>query len=154
MRGPCGGRGRLLLPSRQGPGVPADGRWIEGRTDLYPFKVAAHEYAHHVQTLTGVRRSYEARHRAEPHARGELRRRFELQADCLAGVFMGSVRASLARTGEDWSALYEAVRAGGDDGDRRSHGRGAGRVYWFKRGGATVSPAACDTWSAPAARVA
>ncbi|MFB4265066.1 neutral zinc metallopeptidase [Nonomuraea sp. GTA35] len=132
---------------------PLTGRWIEGRTDLYPFKVAAHEYAHHLQTLTGVRRSYEARHRAEPDTRGELRRRFELQADCLAGVFMGSVRASLARTGEDWSALYETVRASGDDGDRRSHGKGAGRAYWFRRGTTTLSPAACDTWSAPAAKV-
>lgn len=133
---------------------PLTGRWIEGRTDLYPFKVAAHEYAHHLQTLTGVRRSYEARYRAEPGARGELRRRFELQADCLAGVFMGSVRASLARTDEDWSALYEAVRASGDDGERRSHGKGAGRASWFKRGATTTSPAACDTWSAPAFRVA
>ncbi|UBU10725.1 neutral zinc metallopeptidase [Nonomuraea gerenzanensis] len=132
---------------------PLTGRWIEGRTDLYPFKVAAHEYGHHLQTLTGIRRSYEARYRAEPNARAELRRRFELQADCLAGVFLGSVRGSLARTGADWSALYEAVRASGDDGERRSHGRGAGRVGWFKRGLAATSPAACDTWSAPAAKV-
>ncbi|SPL91241.1 YpfJ protein, zinc metalloprotease superfamily [[Actinomadura] parvosata subsp. kistnae] len=128
---------------------PLTGRWIDGRTDLYPFKVAAHEYAHHLQTLTGVRRAYEARHRAEPAARTELRRRFELQADCLAGVFMGSVRGSLARTGDDWQALDEAIRATGDTGERRSHGGGASRVRWFGRGLATTSPAACDTWSAP-----
>ncbi|MGW4798040.1 neutral zinc metallopeptidase, partial [Nonomuraea sp. NPDC004297] len=95
---------------------PLTGRWIDGRTDLYPVKVAAHEYAHHVQTLTGLRRAYEARYRTRPVTRAESRRRFELQADCLAGVFLGSVRASLARTGDDWEALRETVRASGDDG--------------------------------------
>ncbi|MGP4101143.1 neutral zinc metallopeptidase [Nonomuraea sp. KM90] len=130
------------------------GRWIDNRTDLYPFKVAAHEYAHHLQTLTGLRRAYEARYRAAaPTRRTQLQRRFELQADCLAGVFMGSVRSSLARTERDWSALYEAIRANGDADGRRSHGTGAGRAYWFRRGMTTGSPAACDTWSAPASRV-
>ncbi|MFG1699208.1 neutral zinc metallopeptidase [Nonomuraea sp. NPDC049309] len=129
------------------------GRWIDGRTDLYPFKVAAHEYAHHVQTLTGVRRSYEARHRAEPARRAELRRRFELQADCLAGVFIGSVYGSLARTGEDWQALKDAVRATGDEDGGSSHGTGAGRVSWLERGKRTLDPSACDTWSAPARKV-
>ncbi|MFB9472950.1 neutral zinc metallopeptidase [Nonomuraea salmonea] len=129
------------------------GRWIEGRTDLYPFKVAAHEYAHHLQTLTGVRRAYEARHRAEPRRRAELRRRFELQADCLAGVFMGSVYGSLARTGADWAALKDAVRASGDEDGHSSHGKGATRVSWLERGRRTLTPSACDTWSAKASKV-
>ncbi|WP_344470179.1 neutral zinc metallopeptidase [Nonomuraea monospora] len=132
---------------------PLTGRWIEGRSDLYPFKVAAHEYAHHLQTLTGIRRSYETRYRAEAGARAELRRRFELQADCLAGVFMGSVRGSLGRTGEEWAALDEVVRGSGDGGEGRSHGKGVNRGRWFKRGLTTTSPAACDTWSAPAGKV-
>ncbi|MEU8378839.1 neutral zinc metallopeptidase [Streptosporangium sp. NPDC048865] len=130
------------------------GHWIEGRTDLYPLKVAAHEYGHHLQSLTGVRDGYEARVRADRTRQDELGRRYELQADCLAGVFLGAVRGSLPRTGQDWEALSGALRAGGDDGGRRTHGTGANRLRWFERGLRAVSPAACDTWTAPPSQVA
>ncbi|MET8340801.1 neutral zinc metallopeptidase [Streptosporangium canum] len=134
---------------------PLTGGWIEGRTDLYPLKVAAHEYGHHLQSLTGVRDDYEARVRAgRAHARqAELGRRYELQADCLSGVFLGSVRGSLARTEQDWQALSDALRASGDDGDHRTHGTGASRLRWFDRGYRAVSPAACDTWTATPSQV-
>lgn len=129
------------------------GDWIEGRTDLYPLKVAAHEYAHHVQSLTGIRRHYEARIRADHARQAELGRRYELQADCLSGVFIGSVWGSLSRSQDDWAAVVEATRATGDDDDRRSHGTGGNRAYWLKRGFTAVSPAACDTWRAAPSRV-
>ncbi|TMR23366.1 metalloprotease-like protein [Nonomuraea turkmeniaca] len=133
---------------------PLTGRWIEDRTDLYPFKVVAHEYGHHLQSLAGVRRAYEARVRSERERQDELKRRYELQADCLAGVFLGSVWGSLDRTARDWETLVDATQGSGDDGDEyRSHGKGATRVYWLKRGYRALSPAACDTWSAPAAKV-
>ncbi|WP_240197739.1 neutral zinc metallopeptidase [Nonomuraea lactucae] len=129
------------------------GWWVEGRTDLYPLKVAAHEYGHHLQSLTGLRRHYEARARADRARQPELARRYELQADCLSGVFVGGVWRSLSRTGGDWAAVVEATRASGDDDGHRSHGKGTNRAYWLKRGFTTRSPAACDTWTAPAARV-
>ncbi|MBB2913398.1 hypothetical protein FHS43_004702 [Streptosporangium becharense] len=132
---------------------PLTGGWIEDRTDLYPLKVAAHEYGHHLQSLTGVRDHYEARARSDRARRAELGRRYELQADCLSGVFLGSVRHSLARTGQDWEALSEAIRASGDDGDHRTHGSGPNRVRWFERGYDAVSPSACDTWTAAPSRV-
>ncbi|GAB2472105.1 hypothetical protein GCM10027187_45440 [Streptosporangium sandarakinum] len=134
---------------------PLTGDWIEGRTDLYPLKIAAHEYGHHLQSLTGFRARYEARARADRARRAELNRRYELQADCLSGVFLGSVRGSLSRTAPDWTALSEAIRAAGDDGDGgpRTHGTGAHRAHWFDRGLRTVSPAACDTWAAPPSAV-
>ncbi|GAA3133409.1 hypothetical protein GCM10010466_24990 [Planomonospora alba] len=133
---------------------PLTGPWIEDRTDLYPFKQAAHEYGHHLQSLTGIRAAYERR---AARARGalltELKRRYELQADCLAGVFLGSVRHSLPRTGRDWAALSEAIRRSGDDEADRlhgtvTHGDGADRLRWFTRGYGALSPSACDTWSA------
>ncbi|MFB9673899.1 neutral zinc metallopeptidase [Streptosporangium vulgare] len=132
---------------------PLTGYWIEGRTDLYPLKVAAHEYGHHLQSLTGVRAAYEARVRSDRTHQAELGRRYELQADCLAGVFLGSVRRSLSRTEQDWEALSGALRAGGDDGYHRTHGTGANRLRWFERGRRAVSPAACDTWTATPSRV-
>ncbi|WP_308125872.1 neutral zinc metallopeptidase [Nonomuraea ceibae] len=135
---------------------PLTGRWIEDRTDLYPLKVAAHEYGHHVQSLTGIRKHYEsAAARAGRARRAELGRRYELQADCLSGVFLGSVWGSLGRGRGDWEALLDATRASGDDdGERRSHGKGANRAYWLKRGFTTQRPGSCDTWPAPPARVA
>ncbi|TDD01398.1 metalloprotease-like protein [Nonomuraea deserti] len=133
---------------------PLTGRWLENRTDLYPFKVAAHEYGHHLQSLLGIRRSFEVRARADRTHQDQLKRRYELQADCLSGVFLGSVWRSLARSEADWAALLDATRASGDDDGHRTHGKGASRVHWLKRGYGAVSPAACDTWSAPATRVA
>jgi uncharacterized protein len=129
------------------------GGWIEDRTDLYPLKTAAHEYGHHLQSLTGIRAGYEARVRSDHAHQAELGRRYELQADCLSGVFLGSVRRSLPRTGQDWEKLFDALRANGDDGDHRTHGTGANRVRWFKRGYGAVSPAACDTWTAAPSQV-
>ncbi|MEV7006417.1 neutral zinc metallopeptidase [Streptosporangium sp. NPDC051022] len=136
----CTERGTLVFP--------LTGAWIENRTDLYPLKVAAHEYGHHLQSLTGIRDDYETRARSDRTRRAELGRRYELQADCLAGVFLGSVRHSLSRTGQDWRELSEAIRASGDEGEYRTHGTGADRVRWFERGRRALSPAACDTWTA------
>ncbi|MFF5205281.1 neutral zinc metallopeptidase [Streptosporangium sp. NPDC000396] len=127
---------------------PLTGNWIEDRTDLYPLKVAAHEYGHHLQSLTGVRDDYEARARSDRARQAEFGRRYELQADCLSGVFLGSVQRSLPRTGQDWEALSDMLRASGDDGEYRTHGTGANRVRWFNRGYHAVSPTACDTWTA------
>ncbi|MFJ2034040.1 neutral zinc metallopeptidase [Streptosporangium sp. NPDC087985] len=132
---------------------PLTGGWIEDRTDLYPLKVVAHEYGHHLQSLTGVRAGYEARVHSDHTHQAELGRRYELQADCLSGVFLGSVRRSLSRTEQDWEALSDVLRASGDDADHRTHGTGANRVSWFKRGYRAVSPAACDTWTAPPSHV-
>ncbi|MGV9306832.1 neutral zinc metallopeptidase [Nonomuraea sp. NPDC003727] len=142
----CTGQATLVFP--------LEGQWIEGRTDLYPLKVAAHEYGHHVQQQAGIRAAYEKLVRARTGDQAELGRRYELQADCLAGVFAGSVWRSLGRSAEHWTALLDAVKASGDEPDgRRSHGSGSSRVSWLKRGYAAVSPSACDTWSAPASKV-
>lgn len=134
---------------------PLQGEWIEDRADLYPFKVAAHEYGHHVQQVAGIRRAYERLVRTQPRRTAEFGRRYELQADCLAGVFAASVWGSLDRDAKDWAALLDATKASGDDpGYYRGHGKGSTRVYWLKRGFSSRSPGSCDTWSAPASRVA
>ncbi|SEG36088.1 hypothetical protein SAMN05444920_102709 [Nonomuraea solani] len=137
---------------------PLTGGWIENRADLYPMKVAAHEYGHHVQSALGIRRAYEMEARTRGGDRGNaLKRRYELQADCLAGVFLGSVWGSLRRPRSDWAALVETVKASGDDGldgGARSHGKGANRAAWLERGYRAGSPTACDTWSAAATKVA
>ncbi|MEU7892467.1 neutral zinc metallopeptidase [Nonomuraea sp. NPDC049152] len=150
-----GGAAAFYCTDRATLVFPLEGQWIDGRTDLYPLKVAAHEYGHHVQQQAGIRAAYEKLIRARRGDQAELGRRYELQADCLSGVFAGSVWRSLGgRSAQDWTALVDAVRASGDDPEGpRSHGSGASRVSWLKRGYAAVSPSACDTWSVPSSKI-
>src|SRR6266581_4587388 len=49
--------------------------------------VLAHEIGHHVQKLLGFERQMRRRQQANPSARNALSVSFELQADCLAGVW-------------------------------------------------------------------
>jgi len=53
--------------------------------------VLAHEYAHHVQHLTGLGDSKEQQVAAAGAAMRQISIKYELQADCLAGVWAASV---------------------------------------------------------------
>lgn len=55
--------------------------------DFAQAYVLAHEYGHHVQTLTGVTKQVDDATRENPDQRNALSVRVELQADCLAGVW-------------------------------------------------------------------
>ncbi|MGV9770758.1 neutral zinc metallopeptidase [Streptosporangium sp. NPDC003464] len=117
----------------------------------------AHEYAHHVQNLTGMWTAY--RNMPAPTKEQALAqsRRAELQADCLGAAFMGSIWASQEDyQDKDWKEVVDLYRRSGDDSldKERSHGTGKNRVAWLQKGFAAASPAACNTWSAPASRVA
>ncbi len=121
--------------------------------DLY--FTTAHEYGHHIQNLTGINDAdldLEYENKSELN---EQSRRSELQATCLAGVFMGSVWGSQSRTAKDYKELLKLARGSGDEGtDVRSHGKRANVVAWLDRGFKAKSPAACNTWSASSAKVA
>ncbi|OUC94324.1 neutral zinc metallopeptidase [Streptosporangium minutum] len=116
----------------------------------------AHEYAHHVQNLTGMSTAYQkmpARTKAQALAQS---RRLELQADCLGAAFMGGIWASQGYQDEDWKEVVDLYRRSGDDDlkKERSHGTGKNRVAWLRKGFAAASSAACNTWASPASRVA
>jgi predicted metalloprotease len=55
--------------------------------DFAQAYVIAHEYGHHVQTLTGITEQVDDATRENPDQRNALSVRTELQADCLAGVW-------------------------------------------------------------------
>ncbi|MGN9841881.1 neutral zinc metallopeptidase [Nonomuraea sp. H19] len=135
---------------------------LEEPTDLMLMLVIAHEYGHHIQQLTGMFKA------AMPYYdKGEARaldalRRFELQAECLSGVFIGSVWHSLGRrqtefdyivrnggTGLDLSAIGVKV----DNWGEKTHGKAANVGRWLKRGFDTESAGGCNTWSAPKSQV-
>jgi uncharacterized protein len=127
---------------------------LDDPSDLFLFDVAAHEYGHHLQNLTGIWRAYDLHPYKGKKELNEQSRRMELQAECLAGVFIGSVWDSLDRTEEDWETLLEIDRASGDEKSKvDDHGKGRNIAAWLDKGFRAKSPQACNTWSVPASKV-
>ncbi|MEO3812184.1 neutral zinc metallopeptidase [Sphaerisporangium sp. B11E5] len=124
-------------------------------SDLFLMDVIAHEYGHHIQNISGIWGEYVRlpnRGKAEYY---EQTRRHELQAECLAGAFIGSVWKSLDRPDEDWRYLLDASRRSGDENYKiRDHGKGKNIANWLNRGFKAASPSACNTWIARSAMVA
>ncbi len=117
--------------------------------------VLGHEFGHAVQFRTGILASanaYRARYGIESPQAQTYSRRVELQADCLAGIFMNSIALSRGYSAAD-RRLH--VQLAGDIGAAPggSHGIPASRRTWTTRGLATVRIGQCNTFSAPAAQV-
>ncbi|RJL33573.1 neutral zinc metallopeptidase [Bailinhaonella thermotolerans] len=116
------------------------------------FDLAA-TYGYHVQEITEIWRTY-----PEPKgkkAAAEWSRRYELQAQCLGGVFFGSARKTLPVSESAWRQLREEMGYSGDDywgGD--TYGKSKSIRYWMDKGFRSGSPKACNTWKAPSAQVA
>ena len=126
--------------------------------------VIAHEFGHHVQTLTGASQEVQ---QAQQRARGEAEANqysvaLELQADCYAGVW--AAHAAQVSNGEvaleagDLEEGLKTANAIGDDTLQRrgggrvspenfTHGSSAQRVEWLQRGYQSGDPASCDTFS-------
>jgi len=126
--------------------------------------VIAHEFGHHIQTLTGTSEQVrQAQQRAS--GQGEANRysvALELQADCYAGVW--AKNASAVSNGEvaldagEFAEGMKTAQAIGDDTLQRrgggrvspesfTHGSSAQRVEWLQRGYQSGDPASCDTFS-------
>ena len=85
----------------------------------------AHEYGHHVQTLTGITKQVDDATRENPDQRNALSVRIELQADCLAGVWAHSTfERGLLEQGD----LEEGLTAAGSVGDDRIQEQATGRI--------------------------
>ncbi len=101
-----------------------------------------HEMGHHIQNLFGRFHLLNNVIARAPGARGYLVRRFELEADCYAGVWI-QASTQWARSNRFRSDLIEVVSSIGDDKilaeeGRASvqglHGTSAERTRWFVRG--------------------
>ncbi|MBP2705631.1 neutral zinc metallopeptidase [Microbispora sp. RL4-1S] len=113
------------------------------------FQVIAHEYGHFVQDRAGILPAVDRLTRRVSRATWyAYSRRLELQAECLSGAFIGSVWHSLGRDQFDWDDLLDYKI-----GDVL-HGKRASIVYWLKRGWNGNGPAVCNTFTAPASKVA
>jgi predicted metalloprotease len=126
--------------------------------DFAQAYVLAHEYGHHVQTITGVTQQVDEAGREDPEQRNALSVRVELQADCLAGVWAHSTfERGLLEQGD----LEEGLTAASSVGDDRiqaettgrispetfTHGTAEQRASWFKRGFDNGDATACDTFA-------
>lgn len=126
---------------------------------MWATYTGGHEYGHHLQQITGIlpaaqRLRYDAPDRA---ASLEMSRRIELQASCLAAVFMGTHRSSYGITGLDLTIYRRYVEAQtGDEnnnGGPRDHGRRASHKYWAARGFDSPTSGSCNTFTASASKV-
>lgn len=164
-RSPCGD-----YPS---PGVaafycPADASIYIGVTDAQRaagglpvgYNVAyareiAHEYGHAIQDMSGILAYVQQKRSAAVTVTGRnaVTKRSELQAQCLSGVFMNSVRGSYPVTSEQWSVALHDSYGRGDDGrppGEQDHGTDAHYRGWLESGYVRGTTAACNTWAAPA----
>ena len=124
--------------------------------------VIAHEFGHHVQTLTGASQKVQQAQQAA-RSQGEANQysvALELQADCYAGVWAANAAAvsggEVALESGDLEEGLKTANAIGDDTlQKRSsgrvvpegftHGSSAQRVEWLKRGYQSGDPEQCDT---------
>jgi predicted metalloprotease len=128
-------------------------RRLRAPGDFAQAYVIAHEVGHHVQNLIGA---------TSVNTRGESANersvRVELQADCLAGVWGHTARASLQITDNDLSEALTAAHAIGDDtlghSDERTftHGSSEQRMRWFRRGFDSGDARQCDTFGVQRSR--
>lgn len=119
--------------------------------------IIAHEVGHHIQTITGTADKVRAAQSRASEAEGNaLQVKMELQADCYAGVW--AARDTNLMEAGDLEEGMRAAEAIGDDtlqkaAGRRpvpesfTHGSGAQRMVWLRKGLSTGDPAQCDTFS-------
>jgi predicted metalloprotease len=126
--------------------------------DFAQAYVVAHELGHHVQTLLGITHQKAAADQADPACANARSVRFELQADCFAGVWMHSVYRRGELTDADLQEALDAAAVVGDDflrhaaGRRRppeewTHGSSEQRRRWLKTGFVEGTPESCDTFN-------
>ncbi|WP_433225164.1 neutral zinc metallopeptidase [Microtetraspora malaysiensis] len=115
----------------------------------YYTSLMAHEYGHHIQTITGISedewRLYNAT--SSKNTQLALTRRHELQATCFAGMFMRSVQATYPIDAGQRNSLMSVWGTLGDQpGYPRDHGNLAHNYAWFRQGYMRQKAFQCNTF--------
>ncbi|MDT0328277.1 neutral zinc metallopeptidase [Nocardiopsis lambiniae] len=127
-------------------------KWNGTRNGAVYVSLLAHEYGHHVQGESGLLEYYHEQRQLEEdeRARNSWTRRSELQANCLAGAFLGSVRVGYPLTDDDLETLITDAKATADRADgpeeERTHGSAENSARWMLTGWEEQTPGACNTW--------
>ena len=127
--------------------------------DVAKAYVIAHEVGHHVQTVLGTSAKVrEAQSRGSEADANAMQVRMELQADCYAGIWANHADTArqLLETGDIDEALQAAAAVGDDTIQKRTqghvnqesftHGSGAQRQEWFRRGYGSGRVQDCNTF--------
>ncbi|MBU2340100.1 MAG: neutral zinc metallopeptidase, partial [Alphaproteobacteria bacterium] len=88
-------------------------RMANNSGDFARYYVLAHEYGHHIQTLTGVSGQIRSAQQQSPGDSNALQVLMELQADCYAGVWAGKNR-NLIEPGDIEEGMQAAAAIGDD----------------------------------------
>lgn len=119
--------------------------------DVAEAYVIAHEVGHHVQGQLGIMDRYGTSHDNQDSIR------LELQADCFAGVWAGSLKNSGVFEPNEINEAIDAAEAVGDDRVQEAvqgrvtpetwtHGSAEQRKLWLKTGYDSGDPTACNTF--------
>jgi uncharacterized protein len=125
--------------------------------DLAQAYVVAHEVGHHVQTLLGTLQRKAEADQQDPAGKNNRSVRFELQADCFAGIWKHSRYRRGQLTAHDFEEALRAAAVIGDDFQQANatgtitpedwtHGSSAQRQHWLTTGFEQGKPSACDTF--------
>ena len=132
--------------------------------DFAPAYVIAHEFGHHIQTVLGVSEEVRGLQQQSPDQANELSVGMELQADCFAGVWAGTLQVAQGTDENvelDPGEIQEAIEAAEAVGDDRiqsqatgqinpetwTHGSAEDRAQWTMTGYESGQPASCDTFA-------
>jgi predicted metalloprotease len=121
--------------------------------DFARYYVMAHEYGHHIQTITGISAQLRSLQQQNPRQANQLQVLMELQADCYAGVWAGKNR-NLIEPGDFEEGMAAASAIGDDTLMRRAgqavspesftHGSSAQRMQALRLGLETGDDTQCD----------
>jgi uncharacterized protein len=127
--------------------------------DFAKAYVIAHEVGHHVQNLLGIADKVHAARQQAPELEGNaMQVKMELQADCFAGIWAHYADRSrqVVEVGDIDEALAAAASVGDDTIQKRvqghvnqesfTHGSGAQRQEWFRKGYSSGRVQDCNTF--------
>ena len=150
--------GPFYCPSDNGIYIDTDfykemERRLGASGDFARAYVIAHEYGHHIQTLTGTSDQIRSAQSQNPQQANQLQVRMELQADCYAGVWAAKNRDKIEPG--DMEEGLNAAHSIGDDTLMKSagrrpveasftHGTSAQRMEWLRKGLESGSDETCD----------
>jgi uncharacterized protein len=123
--------------------------------DFARLYVIAHEYGHHIQTITGLSPQVRQEQQRNPAAANQLQVAMELQADCYAGMWAGRNRDKIEAG--DLEEGLNAASAIGDDTLMRNagqrinpegftHGTSRQRMAALRLGLESRNDSACDVF--------
>ena len=152
--------GPFYCPSDQGIYIDTDFyREMDSKLgaggDFARAYVIAHEFGHHIQTITGISDQIRSAQQQNPSRANQLQVRMELQADCYAGVWAARNRDKI-EAGDMQEGLNAAHSIGDDTlmknaGRRASpesftHGSSAQRVEALRQGLQSGDDTVCDAY--------